>query len=125
MGCGDSAEMRPAISIDQQFAELNLMYLITGPFECELEEKIFKAINVCRAVPNRFVQICRQVKQTFPLAKHAKHSLNLFKTMENTGRKPPVKYDDFCNQACRRNNEVVVQRNEMTPVPGGNIIIYT
>lgn len=101
-----------------------MAYTITGPFECELEEKIFKAINVCRAVPGRFVQICKQVKHAFPAAKHAKHSMNLFKTMENCGRLSPIKYDDFCNQACRRNNDIIIERDELQPTLGGNIMVY-
>ena len=47
------------MTVDQQFTELKLEYLLTGTFECELEVQIFKAINVCRAVPNRFVQVCK------------------------------------------------------------------
>lgn len=116
--------MNQAISIDQQFAELNLAYTITGAFESELEEKIFKAVNVCRAVPGRFVQICKQVKHSFPMAKHAKHSMNLFKTMEKCGRLPPIKYDDFCNQACRRNNDIIIEKDQVQPDLGGNIFIY-
>ena len=100
MGCGNSAEMNPAISIETQFAELNLAYTLTGQFDTELEEKIFKAVNVCRTVPGRFVNICKQVKHTFPMAKHAKHSMNLFKTMGNIGRLPPIMFDDYCNRAC-------------------------
>ena len=45
------------------------------------------------------------------MAKHAKHSMNLFKTMEKIGRLPPIKYDDFCMQACRRTNEIIVERD--------------
>jgi len=40
-------------------------------------------------------------------------------------RLPPVKFDEFANQACRRNNDVIIARNEMTPALGGNIIAYT
>ena len=83
MGCGDSAETKGAIkSIDEQFAELRLQNLLIMPFESELEEKIFKAVNVCRAVPGRFSMVVKQVKRQFPVAKHAKHTHLLIKSME-------------------------------------------
>jgi hypothetical protein len=37
MGCGDSAEMKPGMSIEQQFSQLGLQMLITGTFETDLE----------------------------------------------------------------------------------------
>jgi len=81
MGCGDSAEMKPGMSIEQQFAELGLQMLITGTFETDLERQIFMAINVARVAPAAFVQVVRNVKQTHPLAKAAPFTLNLVKTM--------------------------------------------
>jgi hypothetical protein len=62
MGCGDSAEMKPGMNIEQQFALLGLQMLITGSFETELERQIFMAINVARAAPAQFSQFVRTVK---------------------------------------------------------------
>ena len=42
------------------------------------------------------------------MAKAAMHSFNLFKTMEKIGRLPPIKFDDFCNFACRKNNDIII-----------------
>lgn len=50
--------------------------------------------------------------------------MNLFKTMEQCGRLAPIKYDDFCNQACRRNNDIIIEKDELQPTCGGNIIVY-
>jgi hypothetical protein len=52
MGCGDSVEMGQMMSVDQQFAALNLMHLLNGAnFENELEKNIFMAINIARVAP--------------------------------------------------------------------------
>lgn len=94
MGCGDSAEMKPAgKSIEQQFAEFGLQNLITGNFETDLERQIFMAINVCRAAPGAFVGVVRTVKQTHPLAKAAPHTMNLVNTLQQIKKLPPVKFD--------------------------------
>lgn len=51
--------------------------------------------------------------------------MNLVHVMQKMERLPPVEFDDFANRACRQNNEVIINRNEMVPTQGGNIIAYT
>lgn len=101
MGCGDSAEMRSAQTVEQQFSELKLDYLLTGSFESDLEKRIFMAVNVCRAMPGRFSNIVKMVKKQYKQAKNAAHTHLLIGTMQKIGRLPPVKMDDPCFQAVR------------------------
>jgi hypothetical protein len=124
MGCGDSAEMRQAASIEQQFAELKLDYLLTGSFESELEKRIFMAVNICRAMPGRFSNVVKMVKKQYKQAKQASHFHLLVGTLQKIGRLPPVKMDDNCFRAVRENNNKIVALREPTPTMGGNIVCY-
>lgn len=51
--------------------------------------------------------------------------MNLIHVMQKMERLPPVKFDDFANRACRKNNEIIIARNEPSPAHGGNIIAFT
>ena len=58
----------------------------------EIDEKIFKAVNVCRCVPGRFSNVVKQVKKQkkmFPMAHHAQNTHLLMATMQKVGRLPP------------------------------------
>ena len=102
MGCGDSAENQSNVkSIEDMFAELKLQQLITMRFEQDLEEKIFKAVNVCRAVPGKFTIVVKNVKNNNPMAKNAAHTHLLLKTLQNLKRLPPVRMDEQAFKAVR------------------------
>jgi len=122
MGCGDSSDQRSDVkSIEELYAELKLQNLITMSFEQDLEEKIFKAVNVCRAVPQKFTIIVKQVKNNNPMAKNAAHTHLLLKTLQNLKRLPPVRMDEMAFRAVRQNNARVVGLNEQVPKIGGNV----
>ena len=82
------------------------------------------AINVCRFAPSEFIPVVNYVKLTHELAKDAKDTRNLIKTLKTIGRLPPVGFDSKANDACLRNNRIMYERDEKTPTRGGNIAIY-
>ena len=82
------------------------------------------AINVCRYNPAMFIPIVKQVKHNNLAAKQAPFTMNLEKTMREMGRLPPVKMDEFAFQACRKNNDAIIARNQDVPTEGGNIVVY-
>ena len=78
MGCSDSTDQRPQFSVEQKFMELGLSNkLDNAQFQNATEKEIFMAINVCRVIPRHFVQICKEVGQSNPIAEKTpfKHSL--------------------------------------------------
>ena len=83
------------------------------------------AINVCRARPAAFSQIVHKVKQDVPLAQNCNHTHDLIKKMKHMKPLPAVNADDLAYQACMRNNQAVIARQEMVPTSNGNIVVYT
>ena len=88
-----------------------------------MERQIFMCINIARAAPGPFSEVVKLTKHKNPRARNANFTINLIKTMHAMGnnRLPPVKMNDTANQACRQNNDYVVQRQEQVPITGGNI----
>jgi hypothetical protein len=125
MGCGDSAENKAAHSVEAQFAEMRLNNLLTMQFESQIEEGIFKAVNVCRMKPSLFVPIVHQVKsKAFPAAQKAPHTHVLLKMLKSMQRLPPIAMDEQAFKVVRQNNDRVIAMDQPVPSPGGNTVLF-
>ena len=80
------------------------------------------AINLFRYAPSKFVAFIKDCKRLFKefkkdveLVEKVCKKLLTFKPMSQ------VKFDEKANEACRKNNKEIIERDEDEPTKGGNI----
>ena len=95
----------------------------SSDFENEFEKQIFYAINLCRYEPKRFVVSVKEVAESHPLAKE-KDTKDLIRVLQKSERLTQVRFDEQANEAVRKNNAAIIEKNEDTPTRGGNIEAY-
>ena len=98
----------------------------TADYDNEFEKQIFMAINICRVNPKHFAPIVRDTAATHQLAKAVPPATvkALIIHLQKCEALGYVSFDDQCNQACRKNNALIIEKEEEVPTKGGNIICY-
>ena len=108
----------------EQYAAAGLQQPWSNEYENDFEKKIFMAINLLRYEPKRFVPILKKTYKENKLLAGSKSLEELVKTLNTTEKMQPVKFDGQANEACRKNNEAIVEKNEAAPALGGNMEKY-
>ena len=108
----------------EQYAAAGLQQPWSNEYENDFEKKIFMAINLLRYEPKRFVPILKKTYKENKLLAGSKSLEELVKTLNTAEKMQPVKFDGQANEACRKNNETIVEKNEAAPALGGNMEKY-
>ena len=99
--------------------------LADAQFQNETEKEIFMAINVCRVIPRQFVQICKEVGQSNPIAEKTPFKHSLYQAMSKMKPLPVVSLNQEACKACYENSDSVAAQKNLIEVPiGGNVALF-
>ena len=120
MGCTNSK--RECWNLYQCYMNTGMPQPWSNEIENNFEKELFMAINLLRNLPAIWVDQIKDCRRVFPEFK--KDSKLITEVSEFLKKQTPlnmIKIDKEANEACRKNNRAVVEKNEDEVAVGGNL----
>ena len=96
----------------------------SNEIENNFEKELYMAINLFRSVPSKWISLIKDCKRIF---EEFKKDIELVeKICLVLGKMTPlkiIKCDKEANEACRKNNRALIEKNESKVQVGGNLVI--